>query len=210
CFPHVVNIAVKHGLKHCTSLPWDDPDLTDAQFDDMLIESAELLADSEYAAALKGDAVATVRRLIQACCASDGDARSFHPLLLHQLLKDVDTRWSSTFLMIDRVLELYLPVKEFLKNHNDLNHLAISDVEINVLNDIRTFLSFPHAVQELISAEQTPTLSLVIPLYEQLIEKLRALRSELPKLQHAIDASISKLEEYLAYSRKTQICNLAI
>ncbi len=73
--------------------------------------------------ALKNDAVARVRRLVQACRALDERRKELRaiivegnaskswgelPLPLHQLLKDVDTRWSSTFLMIDRALTLYL------------------------------------------------------------------------------------------------------
>lgn len=81
--------------------------------------------DVEYWTALKDDVVGRARRLVAACRDSgqrreDLEATIEHgnenggwgepPTLLRVvgLLKDVETRWSSTFLMIDRVLELYL------------------------------------------------------------------------------------------------------
>lgn len=76
-------------------------------------------------------------------------------------------------------------------------------MELQVLDDIRKFLQVPHVVQELVSAEKTPTLSLVLPLYEQLIVMLRDLKIDLPKLSHAINASIEKLQEYMEKTRKT-------
>lgn len=58
-------------------------------------------------------------------------------------------------------------------------------------------------MQELVSAEKTPTLSLVLPMYEQLIVMLRDLKVQLPKLAHAIDAATGKLEEYMEKTRRT-------
>jgi len=65
-------------------------------------------------------------------------------------------------------------------------------------------------VQEIVSAEQTPTLSIVLPLYEQLMKLLEDLKMKLPKLEHAISAAIMKLEEYLVKSRKAKIYILAM
>jgi hypothetical protein len=79
-----------------------------------------------------------------------------------------------------------------------------------VLCDIREFLYVFHVVQELVSAEKTPTLSIVLPMYEKLIIMLSDLKKKTPELSHAISASISKLEEYLAKSRTSKIYSLAI
>ncbi|KAJ7039416.1 hypothetical protein C8F04DRAFT_898191, partial [Mycena alexandri] len=65
-------------------------------------------------------------------------------------------------------------------------------------------------VEELVSAEKTPTLSIVLPLYERLIIMLRNLKRQLPKLGHAISAAIHKLEEYLGLSRRAPIYALAM
>jgi hypothetical protein len=68
----------------------------------------------------------------------------------------------------------------------------------------------PHVVQEIVSTEKTPTLSLVIPMYEKLVVMLNDLKRELPELSHAISASVIKLDEYLAKSRRTKLYALAI
>jgi hypothetical protein len=76
--------------------------------------------------------------------------------------------------------------------------------------DIRQFLHIFHIVQELVSAEKTPTLSIVLPVYKKLIVMLKMLRSTLPKLGHGIDAAIAKLEEYLNISRGNKVYGLAM
>jgi len=125
CFPHVVNIAVKAGLKHLTTLPLFDPDLDFNADQDTKELPDTLCSDIEYYNALKSDVVSAARRLVTACRASgqchedledtiiEGNNKGGWgepPELLQVvcLLKDVDTRWSLTFLMIDRVLELNL------------------------------------------------------------------------------------------------------
>ncbi len=125
CFPHVVNIAVKHGLKHCTVLPWNDPDLPLENYNDEIVKSIELVNDTIYCAALESDTVASARKVVEKLRASDGRRKELRATIVEgnlsggwgnppvaidllQLLKDVDTRWSSTFLMIDRVIELDL------------------------------------------------------------------------------------------------------
>ncbi|KAJ7157079.1 hypothetical protein C8R46DRAFT_873629, partial [Mycena filopes] len=211
CFPHVINIAVQTALKVLSELP------------------NLLAADPDYWAVLQSDVVGLARSLVTACRASGQRRDDFEqviengnnsggwgepPELLRivGLLKDVDTRWSSIFLMIDRVLELYQAIDAFLAldKHADISYLALSGLELSVLRDVRQFLQIPHFVQELVSAEKTPTLAIVLPLYERLIIMLRDLKRRLPKLSHAISAAIRKLEEYLALSRRAPIYALAM
>lgn len=81
---------------------------------------------------------------------------------------------------------------------------------LQVLTDIRRFLQVLHLVQEIVSAEKTPTLSYVLPLYEQLLVMLKDLAKELPKLSLGINATIRKLEEYFNMSRRTRLYGLAM
>ncbi|KAJ6506004.1 hypothetical protein DFH09DRAFT_943442, partial [Mycena vulgaris] len=211
CFPHVINIAVQTALKVLSALP----DL--------------LAADPEYWQVLQNDVVGLARSLVTACRASGQRRDDFEetiekgnenggwgepPELLRVvgLLKDVDTRWSSIFLMVDRLLELYQAIDALLNldKYSDLSYMLLSDLELQVLRDVRQFLQVPHVVQELVSAEKTPTLCIVLPLYERLILMLRDLERQLPKLGHAISAAIRKLEEYLALSRRAPIYALAM
>lgn len=67
-----------------------------------------------------------------------------------------------------------------------------------------------HSIQELASAEKTPTLSIILPLYEGLIEMLGLMKTTLPNLSHIIDVSLRKLREYVDKARGTRIYALAM
>ena len=97
-----------------------------------------------------------------------------------------------------------------LVQEQEINKVLLSQVECKVLEDICEFLYAPHTVQELLSAEKTPTLSLVLPTYEQLILLLKNMMRKLDKLCHAISTTIQKLEEYFSKSRRTRIYALAM
>ncbi|EPQ60967.1 hypothetical protein GLOTRDRAFT_30409, partial [Gloeophyllum trabeum ATCC 11539] len=182
--------------------------------------------DPEYAQALSQDAVAAARSLVVACRASGQRREDFQktiingnnsrdwepPLPANELLRDVDTRWSSTFLMIDRLLEMYPAVNCFLHHpkQEEIKYHIISKPEQRVLLDIREYLQVPHSVQEVVCSDRTPTVPIVIPLYEMLLAALRRLLDSLPKIAHAISAAIFKIEEYVKKGRRSRIYALAM
>ncbi|KAJ2985876.1 hypothetical protein NUW54_g9999 [Trametes sanguinea] len=190
-----------------------DPDFNDALQDDL-----------EYAAALSQNPVKAARTLINKARQSGQRREEFEHIVAEgirtqlfgesneprgrQLLRDVDTRWSSTFLMIDRLLSLY-PAVQLLMNKHDRDAL-LSDKQLDVLSDIREFLSIPHAVQELLSSENAPTASLALPAYTELIEILKGAKVKLPHIGHGIQAAIGALEQYMAYTRQTRVYALAM
>lgn len=117
CFPHVVNIAVQTALKLLSkSSGSPPPDVNVTPVD------GSHITDRQYAETLLADPVAKCRKTVNACRDShlrmealektviDGNVANEWPDGLHlrvlQLLRDVDNRWSSTFLMIDRALYL--------------------------------------------------------------------------------------------------------
>lgn len=130
CFPHVVNIAVQTALK-ALSQSAPDPDPVSDRPEDVFetVDPVETigLIDDDYALTLNADVVARVRELVRLCRSSSLRRAGFIAVVLEgneqhwwgndangkpvkidplQLLRDVDTRWSSTYLMIDRVLKL--------------------------------------------------------------------------------------------------------
>ena len=150
CFPHVINIAVKAGLKMLTKLPSNDQrkdrdrsddsdydsdeDLDGDDWDEHNITANSALQDNTaYFSALQKDPVVRCRTLVRVCRASwqrrkdlrqaialtiaakqSGSSSQAEPLAPpasdpkpKELLRDVDTRWSALFMMIDRALELY-------------------------------------------------------------------------------------------------------
>jgi mannose/fructose/N-acetylgalactosamine-specific phosphotransferase system component IIC len=92
--------------------------------------------------------------------------------------------------------------------HHELTKHELDNVQQKALCDVREWLCILHSVQELVSAEKTPTLSVVLPLYEWLIGMLKKMARILPKIAHAILFSMEKLEEYMMYS--CQSCVYAI
>lgn len=94
--------------------------------------------------------------------------------------------------------------------HARLRSHKLNAAQLRVLSDIRDFLHSFHLVQEVLSAEKTPTLPMAIPAFENLVELLRLLRETLPKIAHGITASIRKLTKYMLKARKTRIYSLAM
>lgn len=98
-----------------------------------------------------------------------------------------------------------------LKPQNrQFTHLGLSYTERIVLRDIQSFLYVPHKVQELLSAEKTPTLSVTLPAYMLLIATLKDLVEVLPHIAFAIDVAIIKLEEYVEKSCKSSLYTLSM
>ncbi|KAH8073394.1 ribonuclease H-like domain-containing protein, partial [Cristinia sonorae] len=185
--------------------------------------------DPLYAAALKRDPISLTRKLVKVLRSSwgrrqglrdtiaDGNRRQFFrdgKEIKHQeLLRDVDTRWSSLFLMINRLIELYEAIDTYLNKaeQRSIRNHALSDMELRVLLDIRQLLHVFHLMQELLSAEKTPTLAMTIPIYEQLLRILRYLaRTTLKPLAHAINASIARIEKYMAKAKSTRVYSLSM
>ena len=146
-----------------------------------------------------------------------------------QLLRDCKTHWSSTHDMIGRVLLLY-PVSEslllgnnwyqavaqvihcFLNHPRNIaiaNHLLTED-ELTVLNDVYNILHVPHATQEVLSAEKTPTLSMALPAYELMLNSWRHQQRAYPQLASVIGIGIDKIEEYMMHTRKTRAYALSM
>ena len=113
-----------------SAFEWDNEDLSDDDDDDddddnswldmSCIEDEE--DDEEYIEMLKTDVIAAARHLVTTCRASGQRREGFRQtieegnkngtfggrgLRVVTLLRDMDVRWSSTYLMVDRVLELY-------------------------------------------------------------------------------------------------------
>ncbi|KAK1215115.1 hypothetical protein PQX77_022287 [Marasmius sp. AFHP31] len=222
CFPHIINIAIKTGLKHLTMGYDFATEAIDTEYEHPVCRA--LLANEAYHNALQGDVLATGQKIVTAVKASGQQRNELQDIIEEgnkagiwgnikilklQSVKEMEVRWSSSHLMNEQLLVLYPAIEKFLLNHGDLSDLVLTPVLLQVLNDIHTFLSLPHALQEIVSAQKTPTLSVVILLYEQLISRLNNL-IKLPLLEHAIWASIDKLKEYLMKARTKQIYVLAI
>ncbi|KAF9030014.1 hypothetical protein BDZ89DRAFT_922328, partial [Hymenopellis radicata] len=210
CFPHCINLAVKAGLDYLT----------------------DLILDAGYQWELERDIIAKVRKLVAACRASgprrekladtirEGNkegwwidiANRTETLRVLALLRDVDTRWSSIYYMVDCLLLLYPAVDKFITSSDsaEMKSLLLDRLQIPILREIQLFLFAFHSVQELGSAEKTPTLSIVLPLFEKLLLNLRKLPDRVPNLVCDIKGSLRRLQEYNDLIRHNPVYRLAM
>lgn len=135
CFPHVINLAVQAiyaALEDGTSLEkqyllGNIDHVSEAPVDGMCFP--EGVTRNSYQHALKSDTVGVARRLIATCRVSGKRREEFANTIIEgndahlwrdqdgnvmerkalELLRDCKTRWSSSHVMLDRVLEM-LPV----------------------------------------------------------------------------------------------------
>ncbi|OJT05329.1 hypothetical protein TRAPUB_3770 [Trametes pubescens] len=221
CFPHSVNRSVKAVLEEIKKDPIDP-----------VISASNSENDrqglSAYAEALSSDPVRRVRELVAACRKSGERRADLRRIIVQgnvaslwgqgkqvpelQLLRDCDTRWSSTYQMIGRALTLYPAIKMFLNSddHRELAHLQLTSTQQKVLIDIHQVLQAPHAAQEVLSSSRTPTLSMALPCYELLLTGWQHTKAIIPEMASYIDAGMQRLEKYIRLARKTRIYALAM
>ena len=64
-----------------------------------------------------------------------------------------------------------------------------------MLSHIYEILDVPRRAQQVVSHENTPTVSIALPAYALLLDAWKELRRELPELSHYINLGIMKIEE---------------
>ena len=92
----------------------------------------------------------------------------------------------------------------------DANIVVPSATEIYLLTDIWTVMSVPHAAQESLSSENTPTLSYSLPFYHAITDKWEHLKQNHPLLSPYIEIGIQKVKEYVNKSKSSQTYLLAV
>ncbi|KAF5367905.1 hypothetical protein D9757_011237 [Collybiopsis confluens] len=113
-----------------------------------------------------------------------------------QLLLDIDIRWSSTYIMINRALVLRPALSQFFTNE-DYRHLhTLSADDWVFLKDIRDVLEVPHLFQQRLSAQKTPTLCWALPSFAAMVEEYKSQMQRFPYLTDVIQAGIDKLNNY--------------
>jgi len=133
CFPHVINISAQTVTKELKENPthvWSS-----AYRVDMAIEELDALA--AYDTAIKADPVGKARTMVSMCRSSGQRCADLREIIVAgceqrvwalrpvQLLRDVETRWSSLRCMVGRVIELY-PVSNIRVGCPSICHSPIS------------------------------------------------------------------------------------
>ncbi|KDQ07400.1 hypothetical protein BOTBODRAFT_73957, partial [Botryobasidium botryosum FD-172 SS1] len=79
----------------------------------------------------------------------------------------------------------------------------------STLEDILSALP-PHQVQQAMSSETTPTLSMAIPAMEALLSQWTQLAAHTPHLNFIVSACCSKLQEYLSKMQQSKAYVIAM
>ncbi|CAA7268998.1 unnamed protein product [Cyclocybe aegerita] len=202
CFPHVINLAVKEAL----SLPTFALPRTRVHVNQTLKTLKRACTDNNIRNLLNPMLWLQLDDLLLLVGHLDCIGRSLSGSFEKGTKQEAGEKRSKAL----RFLEQYPAVKKMIEENSDMAAHEFSDMDLEVLRHIFHFLHYFHVIQEIVSGERTPTLSIVLPMYEKLITMLRDLHLDLPQIAHAIDAFISKLEAYLKVSRRTKVYALAM
>ena len=129
----------------------------------------------------------------------------------HKLIMDVSTRWNSTYDMLERFLEQQpaiiatLMMKDLKKNIKDV--YTLSEMDISSAERVMSVLKPIKTVTTILCGESFPTVSMIHPLKEMLLQQLRKVNEEDDKLVSDVKKAISQdLEsrcEYLLFNNKS-------
>ncbi|KAJ7161812.1 ribonuclease H-like domain-containing protein, partial [Mycena crocata] len=196
CFPHITHLACKVVLKAITNIDFDENDADNFEPDG---PPAATFMD-----AIERDPIATLRTIVRQIRSSSLRRQFFSDILKTlklkdlELLQDVITRWSSTLLMIDRGILLQSAVDQFLSSNQfeELRKYKLGPHEWEALKAFKKILDVPHAFQQKLSAEKTPTLGLAFPAFESMIAKWEQMQLDHPELADIIQKGLDKLGSY--------------
>jgi hypothetical protein len=196
CMAHVIHLAVQTFLKALNiEVPDTDDDDDRAAFCDSGAGRVHFISRLRKLVVKIKLSPQRLEKFARACKMSNVAER--------KLVLDVKTRWSSTFLMLERALELREPLDAFVASERDLRVYQLVDEEWFLLDTIRDLLQvFKEATDEL-CASAYPTLTTTIPIYDCILDKIKAFadtHSESRALVEAAEAAKKKLETYYTKS----------
>lgn len=114
----------------------------------------------------------------------------------HKLIMDVSTRWNSTYDMLERFLEQQpaiiatLMAKDLKKNVKDV--YTLSDNDISSAERVMCVLKPTKTVTTILCGEFSPTVSMIHPLKEMLLQQLKRVNDEDDKLVSDVKKAISQ------------------
>ena len=98
------------------------------------------------------------------------------------LKQDVPTRWNSTFIMLESILNSHDCIKIVINNNSELkkkySHLLLNGTDIEVLEDLLHLLQPFFQFTKIMSASKYVTITVVIPGITRLLEILQIYESE--------------------------------
>ncbi|KAG1722095.1 hypothetical protein EDB19DRAFT_1646018, partial [Suillus lakei] len=201
CFPHIINLACKAVLGAITNLDFASQDAPD------FIPSAPPGPESRsFMDAIDHDPIATVRTVVHIVTSSLH--RQYFMSILNalkqkdlQLLRDIDVHWSSTLLIVEHAIVLCEGIDRFLSSDSfpEFQKYKLGSSEWDALDVFCKVLSVPHAFQQQLSAEKTPTLCNAIPAFEAMVQIWSKQLDDDPNLAIVIQPGLNKLNDYQSH-----------
>jgi hypothetical protein len=195
CIAHVINLAVQDFLK---ALKSEAPD-TEGEY--IALEDSEVDLSQ---------CISRLRKLIVKIRSSPQRHEKFANqcevlgVVPKELIIDVKTRWNSTFLMLERALEL----RELLKDamcEREFHPYQLADQDWTLLETISGLLVvFKHAT-DTVCTSANPTLTATIPVYNRMmkrVENFRDTHANSAAIVEATKAAIRKIKYYYLKSNR--------
>lgn len=153
CICHVLNLIVKDAF-------------TKSGFDEGLAKARTLVKKfrnkKEYMVALRKEQVADGRRV-------------------RKLIVDVDTRWNSTYLMVERLCAEKRCVKKALLTIGTLESDDLEEDEWKLLGELTEMLKAPFEATNIASGDSYPTAPLAIPVVLSVKKTIARVRFQIPE-----------------------------
>ncbi|KAG1846477.1 hypothetical protein C8R48DRAFT_616251, partial [Suillus tomentosus] len=130
-----------------------------------------------------------------------------------ELLLDKPTRWDSVYVIINCLRTLCQRQQDFrsLQAHRDISlytaffdawtqcnisEKRLSEMNWQFLQDLEVILEAPHADQQKLSSESTPSLSYAIPVFEEMIKSWESIGLHTPHCKPVIDIGLTWASKY--------------
>ena len=200
---HIVNLCCKDAIDSVSSSRQAEAQDTDSDEDDMI----ELTTDERRQTGL----IAKLRKCVVKIRSSPQRRESFRLQcrVLEkdqlELIRDVSTRWNSTFHMISRALELRPALDLALKMDTNLTRFLLSTEDWTNLERMRDFLQPFKEITVFMSSQKYPTISFNAVAYSTIYAHLNSYGHEHPAwLREAATAAKAKLNKYYVTSDALQ------
>ncbi|PCH40310.1 hypothetical protein WOLCODRAFT_68329, partial [Wolfiporia cocos MD-104 SS10] len=184
CFLHIINLACQAVLEAITDTPHIEYDAAD------FIPKGP--TPRSFTDAINRDPISTLRSLIHYFASV---LRMMGQSNL-QLIRDVKTRCDPKHLWV--IPQHLNPCSQFLESsdNEDMHKFRLNDIEWEALEAFHLILQVPHAFQQVLSYESTPTLGHTVPAYEAMENAWKQLQAQNTQLSGIIQCGLGKLDQY--------------